>query len=79
MTSHLKKGEIIADVTAPLGLSSSKSQHAPDKMLIRARVPDGWKVISARTGDKTLPVDAKGTADITGVQGKFRLLFKVQR
>jgi hypothetical protein len=71
MTSHLKKGEIIAEVTAP--------PRSPAKMLLRARVPDGWKVISAKIGDKPLAVDSKGTADITGTKGKFKVLFTVQR
>jgi hypothetical protein len=71
MTSHLRKGEIIAEVTAP--------PRSPAKMLLRARVPDGWKVISARTGDTSLPVDSKGTVDITGMKGTFKVLFTVQR
>lgn len=71
MTSHLKKGEIIAEVTAP--------PRPPAKMLLRARVPDGWKVISAHIGNRSLDVDPKGTVDVSSMKGKFKVLFAVQR
>ena len=75
MTSRLKQGEIIAEVTAPH--SALRTSHFA--MLLRARVPDGWKVISAKVGGKTLPVDAKGTADLTSMTGKFTVRFAVSR
>ncbi|MCX6376815.1 MAG: hypothetical protein NTU88_12420, partial [Armatimonadetes bacterium] len=71
MTSHLKTGEIIAEVTAP--------PRPPAKMLLRARVPDGWKVISGHIGNRSLDVDPKGTVDVSSTKGKFRVLFTVQR
>lgn len=71
MDSYLAAGKIIADVTAP--------PRAPKRMLIRARVPEGWKVISARSGEKKLSVDDTGAADITGLTGKFTVEFKVAR
>ncbi len=69
MNSHLKQGEVVAEVSAP--------ERAPGKMLIRARVPDGWKVVSAVCGGKKLAVDKTGAADITGMSGKFSVRFMV--
>lgn len=68
MTSHLAKGEIIAEVTAP--------PRPPEKTLIRARVPAGWKVTSAKVGTRTLPVDSRGTVDISGMKGRFMVQFQ---
>ncbi len=67
MTSHLKKGEVVAEVNAP--------ERALEKTLLRARVPDGWKVVSAAVGSKTQPVDDRGALDITGMKGKFSVVF----
>lgn len=69
MTSHLKKDEVTADVTAP--------KESPKKMLLRARAPDGWKVESASVGGRSLPVDPTGSVDITGMAGKFTIKFGV--
>lgn len=68
MQSHLSTGEITAEVMAP--------ERTPARMLLRARVPDGWKVISAKSGDRTLPVDKSGAVDISGMKGKFMVQFQ---
>jgi len=69
MRSELKKGEVIAEVTAP-------PRPCP-KMLLRARVPEGWKITTASVKGSTLPVDANGAVDVTGRTGKFVISFKV--
>jgi hypothetical protein len=68
--SALKRGEVIVKVTTPTTMS-------PKRTLVRARVPAGWKVESAKVGGKILPVDEKGTVDISGQQGSIELHFKV--
>lgn len=69
MQSHLKSGRVVAEVTAP--------PRTPGKMMLRARVPDGWRVVSARAGAKTLPVDRTGAVDVSSLRGKFEVEFKV--
>lgn len=71
VTSHLKKGEVTADVAA--------AKESPKKMLLRAHLPEGWKVKSASVGGKPLPVDASGSVDITGMAGRFKVNFEVVR
>lgn len=71
MTSRLSKGEVIAEVTAP--------KESPKRMLIRARVPEGWQVRSASAGGKALAVDSTGAADITGMTGEFTVRFEAVR
>src|SRR5262249_54245849 len=68
--SKLAAGEIIVDVTLP------KRNH-PARTLLRARVPDGWKVASAQIGSKQLSVDEKGTSDISNLKGKKTVRLKV--
>jgi len=69
--SYLKKGSVVADVTAP--------PRSPDKTLLRARVPDGWRVISAKSGTRALAVDKTGAVDISALKGRFQVAFRVVR
>ena len=68
--SRLAKGEVSVTVTPP--------PRAPKRMLLRARVPEGQRVISAKIGDKTLAVDGKGTVDLTGMTGTIALVLRVR-
>jgi hypothetical protein len=69
MQSHLKQGVVIAEVSAP--------PRAPERALIRCRLPEGWKVVSASVGARKLPLDSQGTADISGIDGKLTVRFQV--
>lgn len=71
MHSDLKHGQVVAKITAP--------DRKPKSMKLRARVPDGWNVVSASRGKTKLPVDAQGTVDITGVQGTVTIKFAVSQ
>jgi hypothetical protein len=71
LTSKISKGEVVAEVTAP--------ERAPQKMLIRARLPEGWRVVSASIGAKPLPVDPSGAVDITGMTGRFTVRFEAKK
>ena len=46
---------------------------------VRARVPDGWKVVSAQAGNEKLKTDDKGTVDISSLKGKQTIHFRVRR
>ncbi len=70
--SELGRGEVIAEVSAP-------SRQTPDKTLLRIRLPDGWQHIRAAVNEEQLPIDNKGTVDISRFQGKFTLRFTVRR
>jgi hypothetical protein len=70
--SHLSQGEVLAEVELP-------QRNEPDKILLRARVPDGWKVIAAKVAGKNIAADEKGTIDITGLKGKQTIHFSVQK
>jgi hypothetical protein len=70
--SKLSQGEVVADLDLP-------ERNAPKHTLVRIRVPDGWKVVSAKAGAQDLKVDAQGTADITELKGKASLRFHVTR
>jgi hypothetical protein len=69
--SHLAQGELTADVDLP-------TRNTPKQTLIRLRVPDGWHLTSAKVGNHTLPVDDRGTADISSLKGKATLRFQAK-
>ena len=69
--SRLSDGNVTVTVHAP--------PRAPKRMMLRVRVPDGWKAVSSRIGRETLPVDASGAVDITGKTGAFTVRFEVSR
>ena len=71
IASHLSKGEVIADVKAP--------PRAPTRTLLRVRLPRGWKITSARVGEKSMRVDESGAVDISPMRGAFRARFNVAK
>ncbi len=70
--SHLNQGEVRAEIQLP-------QRQSPEKIYFRARVPEGWKIISAKTADHVLPVDAKGTVDLSSLPEKQVIHFAVQK
>jgi len=71
LRSRLRRREIVAEVEAP--------PTAPERVLLRARVPEGWRVVSAEVAGTQRPVDERGTVDVTGSEGKFTVRMTVRR
>jgi hypothetical protein len=70
--SRLSKVEVLAEITM---LERSK----PEKALLRIRLPEGWKIISAKAGSEFLTVDKNGTMDISKLPKTFKLRAKVKQ
>jgi hypothetical protein len=70
--SRLNQGVVTAEVDLP-------QRNPPRQTVLRIRVPDGWRVVSALTGGQPLAVDAQGTADISSLKGKVLIDFNVKR
>jgi hypothetical protein len=70
--SHLAGGHVRATVELP-------SRNAPRRTLLRARVPEGWRVTAARLGSEALRVDDRGTVDLTGRTGTVIVDFAVTK
>jgi hypothetical protein len=70
--SSLSQGEVVAEVDLP-------QRNQVKQILLRARLPEGWKVISATAGESKLKVDEQGTVDITALKGKVIVRFKAQK
>ncbi len=70
--SRLNAGEVITTVDLP-------TRQTPARTLLRARVPEGWTVTAAATGGRSLPTDARGTVDLTGLSGRQVVRFAVSR
>jgi hypothetical protein len=72
MESRLSHGEVLAEVNLP-------QNHHPKKIQLRARVPDGWKVVSASMEGQELKADESGTVDLTEKKGKHDIRFAVAK
>jgi hypothetical protein len=72
MESRLASGSLTATVELP-------ARNVPRRTLLRARVPEGWRVTSARLADKTIKVDGQGTIDLTGQNGTVVVTFAVKK
>jgi hypothetical protein len=66
--SRLESGQILVRVELP-------TRNAPRRTLLRARVPDGWRVTAASVGNESLPVDGRGTVDLSGRDGIVSVQF----
>ncbi len=69
--SHLNDGHVELDVKLP--------PRAPDKVLARISLPDGWKAGSATLDGSDLPLASDGAMDLTGRSGEVRLKLAVVR
>src|SRR5205814_678927 len=70
--SRLGNGHVTATVDLP-------ARNAPRRTLLRARVPEGWRVTGARLGSADLAVDGRGTVDLTGRSGTVVVRFAVKK
>jgi hypothetical protein len=68
--SRLNKGLVDVLVTPP--------RIAAKAMLLRAPVPDGWKVKSVQIGDETLPLIDGDTVDLSGRTDPMLVRFRVE-
>jgi hypothetical protein len=69
--SHLSQGELLADLDLP-------TRNTPRQTLLRLRLPDGWRLTSAKAGNQPLNLDDRGTADITALQAKATIRFHAE-
>jgi hypothetical protein len=69
--SKLAQGELIADLDLP-------TRNPPKQTLLRLRVPDGWRLTSAKTAEQTLQADDRGTVDVSALKGKASLRFQAK-
>jgi hypothetical protein len=70
LQSRLSEGQVVADLALP-------ERQAPERTLLRVRVPEGWRVQRASVDGRSLAVDERGTADLTGLRGKATIRFAV--
>ncbi|PWU12118.1 MAG: hypothetical protein C5B50_22040 [Verrucomicrobia bacterium] len=70
--SRLSQGEVRAELDLP-------QRNHPERTLLRIRVPEGWRAVSARAGTKNFDVDAQGTVDLSSLSGKQIVSFQVSR
>jgi hypothetical protein len=69
--SRLAHGELLAELDLP-------ARNTPKQTLLRLRLPDGWRLTSAKAGDQSLPLDDRGTADITSLKGNATIRFQAE-
>ena len=69
--SRLKDGMVNIDLDLP--------KIAPDKTLLRLRLPDPMKVSSAKASGRELKVENGETIDLSGLSGNVRVLTQVKK
>jgi hypothetical protein len=72
MESHLASGYVLAEAGLP-------ARHPPSRLLLRARVPSGWRITAAEVDGASLPVDDHGTVDLSPRRGLVSVRFAVAR
>jgi len=72
LQSKLSSGEVTAIVSLP-------ERNPASRTLLRVRLPDAWRVISAQAGTQSLRPDERGTVDISSLKRGTSVTFKVQK
>jgi hypothetical protein len=72
LESQLTKNRVVAELALP---DRNKAKH----ILLRARLPKGWKATSANIDGRVHQVDERGTVDLTGMKGKTTVRFAVEQ
>jgi hypothetical protein len=70
--SSLSEGKVFADLKLP-------TRNQAKSVLLRARVPDDWKVTNASVSGKDIPVKTDGTVDLSDAKGDVKVIFIVAR
>jgi hypothetical protein len=70
--SLLSKGKISADVKLP---TRNEAKH----ILLRARIPEGWRLTGVTMDEKRANLDPTGTVDLTGLKGNVSVQFTVAK
>lgn len=70
--SRLSAGEVRARVELP-------ARHRAPRVELRVRVPDGWRVREVEAAGRSLPVDERGTVDLSAFTGVVELRCSVGR
>jgi len=69
--SKLNQGELVVRIALP--------PHRPKQTLLRARVPEGWKAVSATVGETPLSVDRSGAVDLSEQTGRITVRFQLRK
>jgi hypothetical protein len=70
--SRLREGHVVISADLP-------TRNPAKRTLLRARVPDGWRVTAATIDKAEHAVDVRGTVDLTGRTGSVTVVFQVER
>ncbi len=68
--SALNKGELFVRVTLP--------PYQPKQIFLKARVPEGWKAVSANVNGTVLAVDQSGVVDLSKQTGRVAVRFQLR-
>ncbi len=68
--SRLSSRQVVINADLP-------SRNPAKRTLLRARVPDGWRVNGAKIGGDSLVVDQTGSVDLSGRRGAVTVTFAV--
>jgi hypothetical protein len=67
--SQISQGKLIADI--------SPAPRRPYRLLLRFRLPDGYRAVRATAIGQTLAIDDTGAVDLTGLRAPLRVVCEV--
>ncbi len=70
--SNLRQGTITATLQLP-------ARNVPDSILVRFRIPSGWKIDSATSENRKFTVDPSGMIDLSKMTGSIPIELKVSQ
>lgn len=70
--SQLSQGQVVVHVDLP-------TRNPAKRTLLRARLPDGWRVTAASVDGQDLAVDSSGAVDLSGRTGQCTVKFGVKK
>lgn len=72
MESRLSENVITAEVAMP-------TWRVPERVFIRARLPQEWEAVSASANGEERTVDERGTVELSGLDGTVQVRWKVRK
>ena len=69
--SQLDSGQIVVEVEPP--------PNPPKKLLVRLRLPSGWKASDATVAEAPLAIAEDGTMDLSGRSGKLKIVVRASK
>jgi hypothetical protein len=70
--SLLRQGHVEMDIKLP-------DRNQPSSIVVRPRLPDGWRISRAEMEQRSLPISSDSSVDVSAEKGQIRITFECER